>query len=77
LGIAGTFYPSVTLAGKFLFVSSDNGTTVVVEPGKEYKEIARNMLEPFLSSPIFDGARMYIRARKALYCIETTLTNRQ
>jgi outer membrane protein assembly factor BamB len=69
LGVTGTFYPSVTLAGKNLYVSSDNGTTVIVEPGKEFKEIARNSLETFRCCPVFDGKRIYVRGMKALYCI--------
>jgi len=65
----GTTYPSITLAGNYLFVSNDNGTTVVMEPGREPKEITRNTLETFRSSPVFIGKRMYIRGRKHLYCI--------
>ena len=50
-------------------MSADNGATVVLEPGREYKEVARNMLEPFRGSPVFDGKRVYIRTQKAMYCI--------
>lgn len=65
----GTTYPSITLAGKYLFVSNDNGTTVIMEPGREPKEIFRNSLETFRSSPVFVGNRLYIRGMKNLYCI--------
>lgn len=65
----GHSYPSITLAGKWLYVSSDNGTTLVLEPGREYKELARNMLEPFRSSLVFEGTRMYVRTTKGLWCI--------
>ena len=65
----GDAFPSIILAGKYLFVSNDNGTTVVMEPGREPKEIRRNTLEAFRSSPIFVGKRMYIRGRENLYCI--------
>jgi outer membrane protein assembly factor BamB len=65
----GTVYPSITLAGGKLFVSSDNGTTLILEPGREYKELARNTLEPFRSSPVFLEGRMYVRGLKHLYCI--------
>lgn len=66
----GQSYPSITLAGTYLFVSSDNGTTIVLEPGREYKEIARNELESFRSSLVFEGKRMYVRTTKGLWCIE-------
>lgn len=65
----GTVYPSITLAGKNIFVSSDNGTTLVLEPGREYKEVGKNTLEGFRSTPVFLGKRMYIRGLKKLYCI--------
>jgi outer membrane protein assembly factor BamB len=65
----GTMYPSMTLAGGLLYVSIDNGTTVVLEPGREYKEIARNELEPFRTTPVFIGKRMYVRGLKNLYCV--------
>ena len=65
----GTVYPSITAAGKYVYVSSDNGTTLVLEPGRAYKEIARNKLDPFRACPVFDGTRMYIRGIKKLYCI--------
>ncbi|MFH1022199.1 MAG: PQQ-binding-like beta-propeller repeat protein [Planctomycetota bacterium] len=66
----GTGYPSPVLAGKSLFVSFDNGTTVVVEPGRQFKEVIRNTLpEGFRSTPLFAGSRIYIRGLKHLYCI--------
>jgi len=65
----GEAFPSITLAGKHLFVSCDNGTTVIMEPGREPKEITRNSLETFRSSPVFVGERIYIRGMEHLYCI--------
>ena len=65
----GTCYPSVTQAGNYIFISSDNGTTAVLEPGRAYKEAARNSLEPFRSSPVFAGKRLYVRGLRNLYCI--------
>ena len=65
----GTVYTSVTAAGKHILVSSDNGTTIVVQPGREYKEITKNTLEAFRTCPVFSGTRMYIRGQKSLYCV--------
>lgn len=66
---AGTVYPSIAAAGNYVYVSSDNGATLVLEAAAEYKEVARNTLETFRSCPVFAGRRMYIRAYSALYCI--------
>ena len=65
----GQCYPSVTLAGKHLFVNSDTGHTLVLEPGRAYKEVAHNVLEPFRSTPVFEGKRMYVRTLQHLWCI--------
>jgi outer membrane protein assembly factor BamB len=69
LNLTGAGYPSISLAGKYLYVSSDTGETVVLQAGREYKEVARNKLETFRSSLVFEGKRMYVRTAKSLYCI--------
>ncbi|MBY0522612.1 MAG: PQQ-binding-like beta-propeller repeat protein [Gemmataceae bacterium] len=66
---SGQVYPSIAVAGGLLFISSDEGITLVLEPGREYKEVAKNTLEKFRSTPVFQGKRMYIRGREYLYCI--------
>jgi outer membrane protein assembly factor BamB len=62
-------YPSVTLAGKYLFASGSDGITVAFEPGRTFKEAARNKLEQFRATPIFSGTRMYVRTMKNVYCL--------
>ena len=69
LGLGATVYPSITHAGDYLYVSAENGNTVVLAPGREFKEIARNKLENFRGCPVFSGKRMYVRGMKHLYCI--------
>ena len=66
---SGDAYPSVTLAGDHLYLSNSNGTTLVLRPGSEYNEVAKNKLEKFRCSPLFDVDRMYVRSMKHLYCI--------
>ena len=65
----GTMYPSVVLAGEHLLLSSDNGTTLVVKTGPTYEEVARNELEPFISTPIVHEDRIYVRTFGTMYCI--------
>jgi len=66
----GTYYPSVTFAGEYVYVSSENGTTVVLKPGREYIEVRRNQFEAFRSCMVFRGRRLFIRGADHLYCIE-------
>jgi len=61
-------YPSVTLAGDYLFISSENGRTIVIKPGREYEQVAVNQIEGFRGSPVFIGERLYIRGFKKMWC---------
>ena len=65
----GTVYPSPIQVGGLLFVSKDNGSTLVLKPGKEYAEVASNKLEPFRSSPVFAGNKMFVRTLNHMFCI--------
>lgn len=70
LDLGGTVYPSLCLAGGKLFASSDTGVTLVIEPGREYRQLARNNLgEGFRSTPCFVGNRLLIRGMKKVYCL--------
>ena len=69
---------SPTLAGKYIYLMDNQGHTLIIEPGKIYKEVALNFLQDSrdggeqvqnVSSPIFEGARMYYRTPDYLYCI--------
>jgi len=67
--LGGTCYSSPTLAGKYILLGSDSGKMVLFVPGREYQEVAQNELEPFRSTPVLSGSRMYLRTLKTLYCI--------
>jgi outer membrane protein assembly factor BamB len=65
----GEVYASATVAGDFLFFGGTRGAAVIIEPGKEYREVARTQIEGFGSSPVFQGELMYLRTKQYLYCI--------
>lgn len=63
----------VVVQGKLLFLL-DNGETVVLEPGPEYKIVRRNVLAghgglDFGASPVVVDGRLYLRSQSQLYCI--------
>ncbi len=69
---------SPALAGKRIYLMDNQGTTVVIAPGRQYKELAVNRVEETqdgktqvqnLASPFFEGARLYYRSAGHLYCI--------
>ena len=67
-----------TLAGKAIHIRDDQGQTLVIGRGPEYKELAKNVLwelqpngvqQEAQSNPWFEGGRMYYRTQSFLYCI--------
>ena len=74
---------SPTLAGKHVLVSDNQGTTLVLEPGRSYKAVARNRIARQLdrawpvpaqealayAPPLADGGRLYFRGEAYLYCV--------
>lgn len=65
----GTYYPSPVSAGKYVYVSSGS-TVLVLDPAKDFAEIARNPIDgTFRSNLIFAGERMYVRSLTGMICI--------
>jgi hypothetical protein len=73
---------SPALGGKYIYLMGDANTTLVIQPGREFKLLAKNRIEQAAcvgspserqertaACPIFDGKRMYIRSENYLYCI--------
>ncbi len=74
---------SPTLAGKFIYIFGDQGACLVIEPGRTYRQVAKNRVEYIafpghwrerqeitMSCPVFEGRRMYYRADANLHCVE-------
>lgn len=74
---------SPTLVGNHILVLDNQGTTVVLEPGEKFKQVARNRIATQVerywplpaqetltySPPIADANRIYLRGEAYLYCI--------
>lgn len=61
---------SLSVAGGRLFLSSDAGVVLVLQPGREYKELRRNELElGSVATPAFSGKRIFLRGGEFLYCV--------
>lgn len=63
----GPVWPSLCAAGGHVFASSRDGTTVVLDGSPQAAQVARNRLEPFISTPVFHEDAIYIRTFKRLY----------
>ncbi len=76
---------SPALGGKNIYIIDDAGYTHIIQPGPQFKEIGKNILEnihfsgqggnpchqeSFYTSPYFDGTTMLLRGEEYLYCIE-------
>jgi hypothetical protein len=71
---------SPTLAGKHIYIWGNQGTCLVLEPGRVFKQVARNRLENVIADwrphqeatmtdPVFEGERMYYRGEHTVYCV--------
>ncbi len=78
---------SPALVGKYIYMTDNAGCTLVIEPGREFKLVAKNNIdytmpkgweqnywiekyhEITLSTPIYEGGRMYLRGEQNFYCI--------
>jgi outer membrane protein assembly factor BamB len=71
LSVGATIDSSPLLADGRLYVTGENGVTVVLAAGPEYKELARNELDGSwtMSSIAVAGQQLFIRTGTHLYCI--------
>lgn len=60
---------SLCFAGGLLFVSNTRGVTLILRPGLEFEEVARNESDGFSSSLAFAKNRILIHTREHLICI--------
>ena len=69
-GVGHTFSASPVAAGNSIYFLDEDGTTIVVEGGDTYKEIAQNALDEMsLASPAVADGSLFIRTEKKLYRI--------
>ena len=70
VGAAPVAYSSLTLAGKHLFLVSNQGDIVVLEATPEAKPVAKNRLKDGSgAAPVFSGKDMFVRDGDQLFCI--------
>ncbi|MCY3018738.1 MAG: hypothetical protein NTW87_06880 [Planctomycetota bacterium] len=73
---------SPALGGRHIYLFGNNGASLVIEPGRAYKQVAKNKLEStvlvghwaerqerFVGNPVFEGRRLYVRGEGHLYAI--------
>ena len=66
----GTYSASPTLADGKIYATSEDGTTSVLEAGKEFKVLAVNKFDSHtLASPAAAGNQLFIRTAEHLYCL--------
>lgn len=67
---AANVYGSLTMAGKHLLLANDVGDTLVLVPGRVYREHSHNYLDGGSGATVVaDGKLLLFRGKKKLYCI--------
>lgn len=66
----GNVYSSIVGAAGRVYITSRNGTVLVVKHGPTYEVLATNKLDDsFNASPVIVGSELYLRGMEYLYCI--------
>ncbi len=61
-------HSSIVSANGLVYITTDDGGTTVIKPGKTYEKIAQNALgEPTSSSPAISDGHLFLRGSKHLY----------
>lgn len=69
--LGGNYSSSVLNAGGHLYISSQEGDTLVLNPGRKYDEVAKNKLDDgCMASHAAVGKALYLRTKSHLYRIE-------
>jgi outer membrane protein assembly factor BamB len=67
---ARSVHASPIVAAGRIYVTSREGTTVVVDAGPEFRLLATNTLDDvFDATPAFAGTQIFLRGRSHLYCL--------
>ncbi len=70
-GRVANLYASITLAGKYLLVCNDAGDSLVIAPGRQYRQVSHNFLDKGSgASPVADGKALLVRGGGKLYCLQ-------
>ena len=68
--LGGTFAASPIAAGGRIYITADNGETVVLPAAPRFEILAKNPLgEKVQASPAVAADRLFIRGEKTLFCI--------
>ncbi len=66
----GDIYASPVGADGRIYFTGRKGTTIVIEPGNEFKVLATNQLDDnFHASPALAGKQIFLRGMRFLYCL--------
>jgi outer membrane protein assembly factor BamB len=72
-----TFSASPMLAGDYLYLVNEDGTTYVVDVAQEGKLVATNELnEPTVATPVLVDNQIYLQTSEHLYCLGKTTGKR-
>ena len=66
--LGGTYSASPVMAAGYLYFPSEQGVTTVIQPGREYRRVARNTLDgALLASMAVSGDAIIMRSDSSLY----------
>jgi outer membrane protein assembly factor BamB len=68
--IGGTFASSPVVSGNRIYITDDQGETVVLPATEKFEILAKNPIgEKVQASPAVAGGRLFIRGEQSLICV--------
>ena len=64
--------PSPAIGGKNLYVMDNQGSVAVVQPGRTFKQLAKNdnaVKDALVTTPVFSGKHALLRGQAYIYCL--------
>jgi outer membrane protein assembly factor BamB len=65
-GVSGTAYPTMVLADNKIYQGTEGGDMVIFKPGRSFKEISRQNVGAYRSTPLFINKVAYLRTYESL-----------
>ena len=63
----GETWTNPVLAGRYVVLTSDQGETLFIEAGRDFKTVTKGRLDPMLGTPAFSGGEVYVRTHKRMW----------
>lgn len=63
----GETWTNPVIAGDYVVLTTDQGETLFIQAGRDFKTVTKGRLDPMLGTPAFTGGEVYVRTHKRMW----------